>query len=653
MFIGNSIIKMTNQQQTKQSSRKLATKLNSEARLRAIIETSIEGIITIDHEGIVQSFNPAAEKIFAYSANEVIGNNVSMLMPSPYRQEHDSYLKNYLTSGNVKIIGIGRELKATRKDGIVFPVWLSVAEFIENGEQFFTGFIRDLTAEKTYLKKVTSFEHILENSINEIYIFDADDLHFIDANRGALMNLQYSSSEIIKLTPVDIKPEYSLEKFRALIDPLRSGREDKIVFTTMHQRKDGSRYPVEVHLELSSYEDRSAYIAIILDISRRRKIEESLRLSEEELRLIFENAPTGVALLDLDGNYLNVNPSLCDILGYSKPELLKLSYKDITHPDDIEISKTYLHKLLNGKFSGFSIDKRYIRKDKKIVKVMLNVAVVHENIALAHDDKGNPALLISHVLDISEQIEAEEKIRLQQEQLAHKDRVSMMGEMAAGIAHEINQPLTAIDSYAQAAQRRIKAENIDFEKLQGLLEKISKASVRAGDVISRLRSMVKREAKQHEHFNINALIEEAVKMVEADTQAIEFKIKLELDDGLLNIMADTIQIQQVILNLVRNAMDAEAKEAEKYKQVIIRSALLSEKNRIQVSVLDYGCGIDETTAEELFNPFFTTKSSGMGMGLAICQSIIQMHGGRLWFIPNSDKGTTFHFTLPTALEENE
>ena len=625
----------------------------SESRLRAVIETAAEGIITIDITGVIHSFNPAAEKIFSYSANDVIGNNVSMLMPEPHQHQHDFYIQNYISSGNAKIIGVGRELEGKRKDGSVFPIWLSVAEFNEDGQHFFTGFIRDLTNEKSYYEKAASLEHILQNSLNEIYIFDADTLHFMHANKGALANLGYSSDEILKLTPVDIKPEFSIEKFQKVISPLRSGEHQKIVFTTIHQRKDSSSYPVEVHLEITRYESKPVFVAIILDITQRKIIEEKARLSEEEFRLIFENAPTGVAIIDLDGNYANVNPALCDMLGYSKSELLTLSYKDITHPDDIEKSNKYFHKLLRGDFTGFSLDKRYIRKDRKTINVILNIAIVHENVALAHDAAGKPALLISHIVDITEEIEVEEKSKALQEQLAHMDRISMMGEMAAGIAHEINQPLTAIDTYAQAAQRRINADKVDYEKLEDLLEKISKTSQRASDVVSHLRSMVKRQTRKSISLSINSLIEDTIKLLETDIRADEFRIKLELNKELPNVMADSIQIQQVLLNLIRNAMDAVAKEVDQYKEITIRSSFLAGENRIKISVKDYGYGIDQDTAEKLFNPFFTTKQTGLGIGLSICKSIVQIHGGSLWFLPNADKGNTFHFTLPTALDKNE
>ena len=505
--------------------------LENKSRLNSIIETSIESIITIDDLGIIQSFNPAAEKLFSYNADEIIGKNINLLMPSPYQEQHDSYIKNYLTTSKAKIIGTGRELIALRKDGSCLPIWLSVAEFVEDGQHYFTGFIQDLTQIK--------------------------------------------------------------------------------------------------------------------------QAQEASRLYEEEFKLIFENAPTGVAVLGLDGKYLNVNSALCAILGYSKSELLNLSYIDITHPDDIDISKKYLRNLLSGKEVNYNFEKRYLRKDNKVINILLNVALVNERATLAHDEEGDPLLLIAHVLDITIKTAIEEQIRVQQEQLAHMDRVSMMGEMAAGIAHEINQPITAINSYAEAAQRRLISDSLNIDKIQELLEKISYASLRASDVITRLRAMVKRDTKKHEHINVNTTIEDAIKFIQADTQAFEFDIDLELEKNLPNITADAIQIQQVLLNLVRNAIEISSEENQEYKKIIVTSCLLEEENRVLVSVRDFGRGIDDETAQNLFNPFYTTKASGMGMGLAICQSIIQLHGGKIWFANNKDKGTTFHFTIPTVFDEHE
>jgi len=495
----------------------------SNANLQAIIEASTDAIITIDSAGIIQLFNPAAEKYFGYHANEIIGKNINLLLPSPHQMQHDGFIQNYIKTNEAKIIGKGRELAAKHKNGSIFPIWLTVAEYFDDEQPYFTGFIQDL--------------------------------------------------------------------------------------------------------------------------SKIKNVEEKSRVYEEEFELIFENAPTGIAVINLEGQYLNVNSVLCDILGYSKPELLKLSYLDITHPEDIEQNKEYLYKLVSGKLAGYSIEKRCLRKGQ-------NIALVNESVALAHDGKGNPALLITHVLDVTEEVEMESRAKNLQEQVSHLDRVNIMGEMAAGIAHEINQPLTAIESYSQAAKRRIQAEQVDLIKIDDLLDKISKASIRAGKVIERLRAMVKREKMQHEHFDINMLLEETIILVKTDIRADNFDIECKLINPAPIVVADRVQIQQVILNLIRNAIDATS-NANDEKKVIVTTTLEKAENRVKVSIKDYGNGVDDGDAEKLFHPFFTTKTSGMGMGLSICHSIIQLHGGKIGFLPNTDLGVTFYFTLPTALEENE
>ena len=498
---------------------KNVSSLTQNSQLHAIIEAAVEGIISINKEGIIQSYNPAAEKIFQYSAKEVIGQNVKMLMPAPYKEQHDRYINNYVAGGQAKIIGKGREVSGLRKDGSVFPMWLAVAEFQENKQKFFTGFIRDLTNEKAFYQQASSYDQILEHSINEIYVFDAKTLHFIRANQGALTNLQYSKEEMLKLTPLDLKPEYTLEKFEALIKPLRENLVGKVDFTTVHCRKDGTYYPVEVHLELTEYESKQAFVAIILDITKR--------------------------------------------------------------------------------------------------------------------------------------VEAQEKARINQERLAHMDRVSIFGQMAAGIAHELNQPLTAIGSYADAGKRRVEFNNFDQDKLKELFDKISALTHRADGVISSLRMMLKPHEKKTDYVDINQLISEALKLARSDRRAIDYQINLHLEKELPQIVADNIQIQQVILNLLSNAMDAAKNEKKENKVIEIHTKLLSPDNRIQVSIRDYGTGVDIQNTDQLFNPFYTTKDNGMGIGLAICQSIIQEHSGKLWFSNNDDKGATFSFRLPTVLEDDE
>ncbi|MFT5442821.1 MAG: PAS domain S-box-containing protein, partial [Myxococcota bacterium] len=254
---------------------------DSLAQMASVLEGAVDGIISIDQHGIIQSFNRASERTFGYQAQEVIGTNVRSLMPAPYAGEHDGYLRNFLTTGQKKIIGIGREVTGLRKDGSTFPMDLSVSEAHGNSSRWFTGIVRDLTAHHEAERSQASIAAILDDSLNEIFAFDAETLLFTRVNKGARENLGYSMEELNRLTPVDIKPEVSLQEFQRLIEPLRNSERDRIHFETLHQRKDGSVYPVEVHLQRGSYDGSDAFVALVFDITERRDASEALARTEK------------------------------------------------------------------------------------------------------------------------------------------------------------------------------------------------------------------------------------------------------------------------------------------------------------------------------------------------------------------------------------
>jgi len=358
----------------------------------AILETAVEGIVTIDPKGILHLFNPAAESMFGYEANEVLGENVNMLMPEPYHEQHDGYINRYLDTGEKRIIGIGREVFGKRKDGSVFPLDLSVVEVNVDGKRSFAGILRDIT--------------------------------------------------------------------------------------------------------------------------ERKQMESTLRQNSE--------------------------------------------------------------------------------------------------------------------------------------QLAHYDRVYMMGEIAAGIAHEINQPLTAIATYAQACRRLVESNQDDKQEVTEALTTINQQAERAGEVIRRLRSMVKRTDSERETQNINALVKEVFRLAKLDPRTLGLNMRLKLQENLPKVEIDAIQIQQVVLNLIRNAIDALSDDPKAGEFVAVQTRP-GDDDKIEVVVTDNGQGIPQEIARHLFHPFFTTKAKGMGIGLSISQSIVNAHGGKLWFESKPGKGTSFFMSLPCAL----
>lgn len=254
---------------------------NAQAQLDSILDVVPDAVITIDEEGAISSFSPAAEKVFGYDSSEVLGQNVKILMPDPYRQEHDGYIAHYRATGEKKIIGIGRTVEAQRKDGSIFPISLAVNEMKINGLRMFTGVVHDLSEFNRTQLESSRFGHILDSSLNEIYVFDATTLRFVQSNAGARKNLGFTSDELRQLTPVDIKPEFSSAQFSDLLEPLRSDEKELLEFETVHQRKDGSTYPVEVRLQLMREESPAIFVAIILDITEAKHRDNLLRQAQK------------------------------------------------------------------------------------------------------------------------------------------------------------------------------------------------------------------------------------------------------------------------------------------------------------------------------------------------------------------------------------
>ena len=360
-----------------------------EARLQSILNTAVDGIVTIDDQGIIESLNPATEHIFGYAAGELIGQNVKILMPSPYRNEHDTYLSNYLATGNRKIIGIGREVEGRRKDGAVFPLDLAVSEFFVAGQRRFMGLMRD----------------------------------------------------------------------------------------------------------------------------------------------------------------------------------------------------------------------------------------------------------------ISERKRAEREARRHLEELAHASRLSALGEMATGIAHEVNQPLAAIVSYAQACLNLLDSKNTDTSVVKDALTQIAAQGRRAGEIVHHLRQLVRKDQTERANIDLNGCVHAVLELFSNDLKSSGVSVSLELAENLPRVRADRVQIEQVLLNLVLNALDVLAEQTVPSKRMSIGSRSVGEKG-VEICVTDSGPGLGGEDPERLFETFYTTKPAGLGVGLSISRSIIESHGGRLWAKENRGGGLSVHFTLP-------
>lgn len=364
-----------------------------EAHLQSILDSVPDAMVVIDISGIIQSFSAAAERLFGYTSGEVIGKNVSLLMPSPYREQHDSYLERYMRTGERRIIGIGRVVVGERNDGSTFPMELAVGEMKSGKERFFTGFIRDLT----------------------------------------------------------------------------------------------------------------------------------------------------------------------------------------------------------------------------------------------------------------ERQKSESRLQELQSELVHISRLTAMGEMASTLAHELNQPLSAISNYLKGSRRLLEARADESSSMmRDALDKAAEQALRAGQIIRRLRDFVARGESEHRVENVKKLVEEAsaLGLVGAKDQAI--RVRFDFDPSVELVLADKIQIQQILLNLMRNSVEAMQDSARRELRL---SAVRVDNDMVQVSVADTGSGLAPEVASQLFQPFVTTKQHGMGVGLSICRTIAESHGGKIWVEANPGGGTVFRFTLRGVRKE--
>jgi PAS domain S-box-containing protein len=344
----------------------------------------------------------------------------------------------------------------------------------------------------------------------------------------------------------------------------------------------------------------------------------------------------------VDGHYLSVNQALCSMLGYSEGELLARSVRDVTPPEDMAETLRQFRLLLSGS-DTVKYEKRFIHKDGSIVHAMVHLSIIA-------DHEGRPLLIISQILDRTDVVLAEMEARKQRERLAHVARLGTMGEMAAGIAHELNQPLAAIANYTQACQRLLAAGDMDPEELGQVLSRVTGQARRAGDVIQRLRAFVRRHTPDRRNRNAAELIHEILPLVEMDCRSHEVDLQLELQEDLPRIQVDGIQLQQVLLNLTRNAVEAMNACEPETRRLVVRTRAASE-DEVEISVADTGPGVPDALLEQLFEPFFTTKPEGMGLGLSLSRSIIEAHGGTLRYDSGPEKGSIFRIGLPTAPEE--
>jgi PAS domain S-box-containing protein len=371
----------------------------------------------------------------------------------------------------------------------------------------------------------------------------------------------------------------------------------------------------------------------------RQKAEKALRVSEQRWHSLFEHATVGIDLLDVDGHFFAANPAFQHMVGYSQDELLQLTIGDITVEEDRHLNSEIMEAYRRGAQHSGRIEKRYRRKDGAVVWAEVSTFVVPR-------DAGGPMLFAGVVVDITERKRAEQALRLAQAELAHVSRVTVMGEIAASIAHEVNQPLAASVMSGSAGLRWLEADPPNVEEARAAMRRVISDGNRASDVLSRIRGLLRKGSEEKSALSVNDVVRETLAITSHELERHRIEVRTELLDGVPHVMGDRVQLQQVVLNLILNAIDAMA-GADRVRALSIRSHLDDSKG-IVLEVTDCGRGFEPGSQDRIFDAFFSTKPTGLGMGLSVSRSIVEAHGGTLRSVANAGPGATFYLTLPGA-----
>ena len=405
------------------------------------------------------------------------------------------------------------------------------------------------------------------------------------------------------------------------------------------RRKDGSEVIVEIGLTPIHTQEGLLVLTSIVDISERRRAEEALEKEHAFLRQVIDIDPNFVFAKDRDGRFTLVNQAVADAYGTTVDGLIGKTDADFNaNRDEVE----YFHRM-----------------DLEVIDNLRELFVAEEKLTDARGQvrwlqtvkrpivrkDGVADQVLGASTDITRRKQAEAELRLQRDELAHVSRVSLMGELAGSLAHELNQPLTAILSNAQAAQRFLMNKTFNLDEVREILNDIVDDNNRASEILRKIRALVRKEELTFVLLDLTAVVRDVVSLVHSDAILRSVKLDYQAGGTVRPVRGDRIQLQQVLLNLFLNAFDAMKERGAEERQLTVRVGSGSN-GMVEVSVRDCGSGLTSDMLDKIFQPFFTTKGDGLGMGLSISRAIVERHGGRLWADNNRDGGATFYVLLP-------
>jgi PAS domain S-box-containing protein len=614
----------------------------SETLLRSVVDNVPAIIARLQLDGTFAFVN---RTIPGWTAEEIVGRHVTDFVPPGRRPEMTEILVRAISTGQTQSC----EFPGFGPGGTTGVYSWRVAPVREGRE--IVGLITvatDVSEASAAKAQVRYYTEIVENIEIGLYVYrvetnaDGVTLRCLTANPASTRLTGIPTDEFIDRTIDEVFPNMRKTEVRKIaIKVLQTGtpvRVDEFWYGDARVPFNAWSFTVFPLFEQC--------VGIAFEkITDRMHAADALRASEELNRLILQSVPAGIVQIDRDGRIVSANAQARQFLGLPEviePDLtfdalqLETCREDGSHgatPEDpvAECMATNLPQ---------PPETIGVRKHDGSLRW-----AVFSAIPLPDHEIGDCRGAVLTFLDITDRKNTEEESHELQAELAHVARLSTMGEMASGLAHELNQPLAAIIAYADACQELVESDRIEQAQLLDVLRAVASQADRAGKIIHRLRNLVKKSHPVRTSIQVNDAVREVAALLETEIRHAGAQVHLHLDSGMPAITGDFIQIQQVILNLMRNGLDAMSEAGLSAPELEV-SSRITDDHRIEIAIRDFGRGISQENLGRLFEPFFTTKAEGLGMGLPISRTIIEAHGGRLWLTPNETTGMTARIVLP-------
>jgi PAS domain S-box-containing protein len=599
-----------------------------ELQLAGIIHSAMDGIITIDDQHRVVLFNAAAEQIFCCPAREALGQSLDQFIPVALRDTHRAHIQDFANSGEInRRMNPYREVRGVRLTGEEFPLEASISQVERSGKKWFTVILRDVTFRKIQEDRIAQLGKILDDSINEVYVFESGGLRFSLVNQSGRDNTGYALEELAHMTLLDVETDLSRDAFEKLVTPLKDGTSRKIEFQTTHQRKDGTTYLVEAHVQYLSQDGQGLFVAIMVDLTKQTKTEIQLRETRRTLSTLLTNLPGMVyrCRYDADWSMDFVSPSCLALTGYTdeafKSQAVSFG-KQVILPEDLEkVQQTV---------DGALRERRPFQLSYRIRNADGSVKWVWEQGCGIFDEEGELQALEGYIIDVTQERQLEEQLR-------KAERFAELGTLASGMAHEIGTPMNVILGRAELLMRKAPDE-ATRKGLQAIVTQVERIT----KIMHQLLSFARKRPAERRPVNLSQVVVDVLDVMQEKFQKHRIQVEPRIPSGLPSVWADPDQMNQVLLNLVINACQAMPDGGT----LILK---LQQNGRdVQIIIKDSGCGIPEDQVGKIFDPFFTTKpvGDGTGLGLTVVHGIVQEHDGSIQVISAPDQGTTFIVALP-------